>query len=301
VAGCTAAAPVAKSPPPKGYTGYDGQWPTDEQIDEWIVKNPSDSNLAIRVEYGVIGIDVDAYDVETGKQTLREAESRWGRLPFTYRSSARIDDDVSGVRLFRVPVGVLFCSVIEFRELSLSDIEIIQPHHRFVTAWPSIHPKNGQRYRWIGPDGLVLPEGQVPRVEELPKLPQEWVDALSKDAVRHAVFDGSAPNRPRYREEVVDEDLYQRLTHLADNGVPDDVVDARLRKALLELTGGAGSRYDHTRDNVAALMRMHASDRVGVPGRWLSCLPRTCWKLSTPVLVRWPRRSSAGSPRGRRC
>jgi hypothetical protein len=61
----------------------------------------------------------------------------------------------------RVPVGVFFRSVIRFKELGLGDIEIIQPHHRYVTAWPSIHPKTGQQYRWISPDGTLLPEGRA--------------------------------------------------------------------------------------------------------------------------------------------
>ena len=65
------------------------------------------SNLGLRVNYGQIGIDVDAYDAKTGGRTLVEAESRWGPLPPTYRSSSRIDDDVSGIRVW-VPVGVFF-------------------------------------------------------------------------------------------------------------------------------------------------------------------------------------------------
>ena len=54
----------------------------------------------------------------------------------------------------------------------------------------------------------------------------------------------------------VNEETYRGLVDLKDNGAPDDVVAGKLRKALLELTGGAGSRYDITRDNVAALMRL---------------------------------------------
>ena len=94
------------------------------------------------MNYGLIGIDVDAYDAKTGGRTLKEAESRWGPLPPTWRSTARVDDDVSGIRVFRVPVGVFFRSVIQFKNLELADIEIIQPHHRYVTAWPSIHPED---------------------------------------------------------------------------------------------------------------------------------------------------------------
>ena len=56
-----------------------------------------------------------------------------------------------------------------------------------------------------------------------------------------------------------------RLAHLIDNGMPDAVVTARLEKALLELTAGSGSRYDTTRDHVAALMRFHSWGSTGVP------------------------------------
>jgi hypothetical protein len=86
----------------------------------------------LRVHYGLVGIDVDAYDTKTGGQTLKEAETRWGPLPTTYRSSARDDDPVSGIRIFRVPEGVLFKGVIKFDELAIGDIEIVQPHHRFI-------------------------------------------------------------------------------------------------------------------------------------------------------------------------
>ena len=222
------------------------------------------SNLALRLEYGQIGIDVDAYVPKTGGRTLAEAESRWGPLPPTYRSTSRIEDDVSGIRVFRVPVGVFFRSVIRFKELGLGDIEIIQPHHRYVTAWPSIHPKTGEQYRWISPDGTLLPERHVPRVGDLAELPESWVTGLAKDSAREEFFDGSAPNRPREEDALVDEAVYERLTQLTDNGAPDAVVAARSQKALLELTNGSGSRYDTTRDHVAALVRFHSWGRVGV-------------------------------------
>src|ERR1700758_2304732 len=88
--------PAAKSPPPKGFTGYDGSWPTTAQVEEWVALRPSDSNLMLRVEHGVVGIDVDAYGSKTGAQTLKQAEARWGSLPPTFRSSARSEDRLSG-------------------------------------------------------------------------------------------------------------------------------------------------------------------------------------------------------------
>jgi Bifunctional DNA primase/polymerase, N-terminal/AAA domain len=257
--------PGRKDPPPTGYTGHDGRWPDEEQIDQWVQNRPRLSNLALRVDHGLVGIDVDAYDTKTGGWTLNEAESRWGPLPSTWRSTSRIDDDVSGIWVFQVPVGVFFRSKIQFKELGLGDIEIVQPHHRYVTAWPSIHPKTGQRYRWYAPHGTLLPEDQVPHVDDIPELPDAWVTGLAKNSVREEFFDGSAPNRPPEEDAVVDEEVYERLTHLTDNGAPDEVVDTRLQKALLELTHGAGSRYDATRDHVAALMRFDSWGRVGVP------------------------------------
>lgn len=256
--------PRAKSPPPKGFTGYDGVWPTKAQIDQWVAEKPPDSNLMLRLEYGLIGIDVDAYQSKTGGQTLKEAEALWGALPSTYRSSARGEDDVSGVRLFRVPQGVLFRTGIKFDDLEIGHIDIIQPHHRHITAYPSIHP-NGGRYRWYGPDGVRLPEGQVPRVHDLPELPPKWVEQLGRDAVRDEVFDNSAPHRTKNMRDNIDEQLYRKLTGLEDMREPEPVVKNRLDRAVAELDRDSGSRHDTTRDHVAALMRCQAIGRVGVP------------------------------------
>lgn len=255
--------PASKVPHLAGWTGYDGAWPTDAQIAKWRESQPDDANLMLRVNYGLVGIDVDAYDAETGAQTLAEAQKRWGPLPDTYRSSSRSDDDLSGIRVYRVPEGVLFKGVIAFADLEIGDVEIIQPHHRHITAWPSIHP-NGGLYRWYGPDGELLPEGVVPRVEDLPELPAMWVENLSRDAVREEVFDGSAPNRTAVQRTRINEELYQGLIALPDNGSPDRVVAAQLDRALEDLTSGTGSRYETMRDHVARLMRLHAVGRVGV-------------------------------------
>ena len=253
----------AKSPPPKGFTGHDGLWPTDEQIDEWVATRPADANLMLRVNYGLIGIDVDAYDAKTGGQTLKEAESRWGPLPPTWRSSSRAADVVSGIRVFRVPLGQAFQTVIEFKDRGLGDIEIVQPHHRYITTWPSFHP-SGLQYRWYRPDGAQLPDGQVPRVDDLPELPSPWAEGLSR-TVRDEAFDGSAPNRSSAQRERINEERYEKLLLLDDGRAPEPLVAARLEKAISDLTSGQGSRYDTTRDHVLALMRLQSIDRVGVP------------------------------------
>lgn len=257
--------PARKFPPPKGFTGHDGAWPTDEKIAEWVDNKPADANLMLRINYGLVGIDVDAYDDKTGERTLKEAESRWGPLPLTFRNSARSEDQVSGHRLFRVPESVLFGGVISFPDLGIGDIEIIQPHHRFIVAWPSIHPKNSKMYRWYDTNGALMPEGQVPGVDELPDLPVEWIEALSRDAVREMVFDGSSSDKTSARRAQINEDMYERLIEMQDDSVPDAVVGRRVDRAVAELTGGTGSRYDTTRDHVAGLMRLRAMGYIGVP------------------------------------
>ncbi|WP_372507743.1 bifunctional DNA primase/polymerase [Mycobacterium barrassiae] len=258
--------PGKKFPPMKGYTGHDGSWPTDDETAEWILNRPADANLMLRINYGLVGIDVDNYDAKNGGRTLKEAESRWGQLPPTYRSSARSDDSISGIRLFKVPKGTLFRGVIKFDDLGIGDIEIIQPHHRFVVAWPSINPKNSQQYRWYDADEHLMPAGEVPQVDDLPDLPQAWIEALSKDAVRDTVFDGSSPDKSADRRRKINEELYEQLIAMQDDGEPDRAVGRRVERACADLTEGAGSRYDTTRDHVLAMMRMRSSGHVGVPG-----------------------------------
>jgi hypothetical protein len=162
-----------------------------------------------------------------------------------------------------VPLGVR--GRIKFADLGIGDIDIIQPHHRLVVAWPSIHPKTGQRYRWYAPDRSLMPEGVDPAAEDLSELPPDWLDALSRDAVREETFDGSAPNRSAAQREGINEELYQRLIGLEDDGAPDRVVVARLDRAMADLTGVTGCRYDTTRDHVAGLMRLAGCGRIGVP------------------------------------
>lgn len=254
--------PGKKFPPPTRFTGHNGAWPDDDQINTWSESEPDDSNLGLRMPYGVIGIDVDAYDTKTGSDTLAEAEKQWGPLPPTYRSSSRPNDNVSGIRFYRVPEDELFCTVIKFGDLGIGDIELIQPHHRYAVVWPSTHPATMGRYRWYDQDGSSMPEGEVPRVDDLPDLPWPWVEALRKD-VRDEVFDGSAPNRTMAARQNIDEGRYRDLVALTDTGVPDKVVRIRLDQAISELVGGT-NRFETTRDHVAALMRLHAVGRTGV-------------------------------------
>ncbi|SKG74568.1 bifunctional DNA primase/polymerase famiily protein [Mycobacteroides abscessus subsp. bolletii] len=257
--------PAQKFPPPKGFTGHDGEWPTSERIENWIAERPADANLMLRINYGLVGIDVDAYDAKCGDRTLKEAESRWGPLPPTFRSSARDDDPVSGIRVFKVPEGTLFRGVIKFDDLGIGDIEIVQPHHRFIVAWPSINPKNSKQYRWYDTNEQLMPAGHVPQVDDIPDLPEAWIGELRRDAVRDTVFDGSSQDQASDRRRQINEELYEQLIAMQEDGEPDRTVAHRVERAVADLTGGTGSRYDTTRDHVLALMRMRSAGHVGVP------------------------------------
>lgn len=92
-----------KSPPPSGFTGAEGRWPETQDLEEWQAQGPH--NLALRFPPVVVGLDVDAYDLKPGAETLRRLEAENGSLPATWTSTSRADG-VSGIRLYRVPHGL---------------------------------------------------------------------------------------------------------------------------------------------------------------------------------------------------
>ena len=170
--------PRQKTPPPDGFTGREGADPDDARIAAWAARHPN-GNVALRMPADVIGIDVDAYGEKKGGITLAATEGQWGQLPPTYRSTSRPDDPVSGIRFFRVPTGTILPGQVEAgaNGTRTGDIEIIQRHHRYAVAAPSLHPK-GRRYVWFRPDGTLAAEGEVPRPDDLPELPQAWISGL---------------------------------------------------------------------------------------------------------------------------
>lgn len=167
-----------KWPPPDGFTGWHGARPSWADSQAWIDGDDryrDTPQLALRMADDVIGIDVDHYGDKNGAATLAEAERRWGPLPRAPISSAR--DLPSGIRFYRVPAGTALRTKIGFPELGLGGIEIIQDHHRYALAWPSLHPDTGKPYLWRDSAGGGLLDAP-PRVERLNALPQAWIDAL---------------------------------------------------------------------------------------------------------------------------
>lgn len=174
--------PRKKASPPEGYTGRNGNEVSAEDVHRWIAEHPS-GNIALRLPPGIIGIDLDLYEDPTKDHPAAERQAAWrelvgkvGPLPESPRSTSR-DDGISGIRLYRVPAdwkgtGILPAApVCEGHPLPdgrqampgdpVSPGELIQYHHRYMVAPPSIH-LSGRLYRWY--------EGDLPAVSDLPFL-----------------------------------------------------------------------------------------------------------------------------------
>lgn len=174
--------PRDKFPPPSGWTGggkkNSGKMPTEAQCEKWAKQGygtdgfRKPGNIALRLPKNVIGIDVDMYDGKAGRETLAEAEERWGVLPQTWVSTSRLDG--SGIRLFRIPEGLSWASLVGDAG---SGIEIVRWDHRYAVACPSIHP-NGEMYVWVRPDGERVTD-ELPAIEDLAELPAGWVEGLT--------------------------------------------------------------------------------------------------------------------------
>ncbi|MGO9157334.1 bifunctional DNA primase/polymerase [Mycobacterium sp.] len=249
--------PGKKKDPPKGYTGHTGKVPTPEQIARWGRTKPY-GNIALRLPDTVIGIDVDAYGDKTGGRTLAEAQSRWGELPPTVRSTSR-EDGVSGIRLYRVPAGTVLPGVIKLTlddRTETGDIEIIQHHHRYVIARPSIHPE-GRLYQWLDENGQPT---DIPAVDDAPDLPAGWLDGLAELApgtnrTTKATEAPSGGTQAEAETQVVQDGA-------VTEGAMSPRVLARLQEALAACYGP--SRFDTVRDHVLALVRYGEQGEPGV-------------------------------------
>jgi hypothetical protein len=232
-----------KAHPRKGFTGHGGAWPSRGDVQAWSEGGEGVGNIALRMPPDVIGIDVDAYGDKQGAATLKELVAEWGPLPATWRSTSR-DDAVSGIYLFRVPVGLAWPGEAG------SGVEIIQTAHRYAVVWPSVHPE-GRVYRWVGPDGHHT-EGMVPRPAALPLLPLEWIQGLSGGTVRedvaHAGLDASGV-----------------AAWLAEHGAGEPC--AEMARCLAEYSAegfvGTGSRHDPARDATHRLIRLAGEGHSG--------------------------------------
>lgn len=162
-----------KFPPPSGWTGRGAPYPSGADVQEWIDGTAGDGNICLRMPDGVIGLDVDNYRDKAGGAWLAELEEKLGPLPATWMSTAR-DDGISGIRFYRVPASM------NWPGQAAPGIEIIQAAHRYAVVWPSAHPEGGT-YGWVSP------ERGAPHVQQLPALPDGWVQYLQQLVVREPI------------------------------------------------------------------------------------------------------------------
>jgi hypothetical protein len=209
------------------------------------------TQLALRMTSTVVGIDTDNYDGKAGGATIAEGGRRWGQLPEGPWSSAR-DDGVSGIRFFRVPDGTVLVSNLAFPEQKIGNVEIIQRHHRFAVAWPSVHPKTRTPYTWRGTAG----PDQPPAVTDLPELPTSWLEGLA----------GHGRAGDRARPEQV-----QQFFSALPTGQACTAVMTVLRATMASLRAPVVSRHDDTRDAVLRLLRLGERGHPGT-GQALSAL-----------------------------
>ena len=237
-----------KFPPPRGTTGYDAPLPSYADCWAWAEEHPR-GNLALRMAPGQVGIDVDAYavgaKVKRGDATIAEHARRAGvALPPTWRLTSRGADNPSGRYLFRTTPGVRLVT-------ALTDVELLQPHHRYAVAWPSGNPHDdGRLVEWIDPSGRVA--SRVPSPDELPELPPEWLELLRENAERVAPV-------------AVDAAEWRGWFAGLEPGPACLAVRLRLDEAENGARGRGGmARYEATRTGVLALLRLGERGHLGV-------------------------------------
>lgn len=152
-------------------------------------QQPPGYTLSFRPPQSVKIFDVDHYDEKHGMDTISRAESQLGRLPYTWRVTSRGSENPSGRYLFRCPEDVEFndavfqpygeqeTRLVKGRETSKiwTDVEVVRTRHRWSWAPGVVHYKNGELIRVYNADDE---ECAMPAVDELPWLPDAWIEYL---------------------------------------------------------------------------------------------------------------------------
>ena len=230
--------PRRKKKPPAGYTGYDGRWPDDSVVRQW-VKRAGHCNIGLRVPDGLLGIDVDQYGTKRGLDNLLayQQENKLTHLPLsdTLRSTSR-GPGPSAIAWFRVPKGC------RWRDQPVPGVEVIHHGDRYGIVWPSVHPE-GRVYQWLDHGEPIDPPS--PDDARFLWLPDDWVDDLTDPAPGEA----DHPPADEHREDETDwsddvRDLLDRAAkQLWTQGVSahGEVRKYAMRLLRMELEGHAGA------------------------------------------------------------
>jgi hypothetical protein len=251
--------PMEKFPPVTGWTGRDGRVPNEAQVRKWMDTHP-DSNVLIRLAPDVIGIDVDDYDEKHGWSTITDLQDAHGKMPVTYRSSAR-----------EFPSGIFWYRLRSWMETDKmrdpgEHVEVIRYGHRYICAPPSWHQGAHAYYEW----NTVEP----PQVGDLTFLPTEWYvhltrgcDCFEMERADRRHMMRRLNNRPKGEvgAQAARDDLIQAaeaLTLTAEGG----------RNQLLSSIAGRFILYDVVTNEVLSLdevtfMLMTAAEEAGLDQR----------------------------------
>lgn len=238
----------AKTPPPMGFTGYNGIAASYADLYAW-AEERGGGNIAIRMPRGVVGIDVDAYTkggkLKTGDKTLARWLAESGtELPATWRITSRGTDNPSGKYLFRVPEDARL-------RTAEGDVELLQWFHRYAVAAPSRNGDDGGSVvRMYDPAGNEVTDlGEIPTPDELPVLPGALVEYLHQS--------GEAEQARRLEQG-------ERSAFLAslNDGDPCKAMRSSLEFAIAAL--GSGSRHDEMLRAVGRILRVGEMGHRGV-------------------------------------
>lgn len=280
-----------QDPPPTGFSGRNPTVPKKDQYIAWLDRvarqKQGTGNIAIVHNELTLAVDVDDYDYvdkktgetkrKRGGESLAALEEVLGPLPDTWRSTARGWDNPSGQRFFRIKPEQS-PKLLDWDDKPGPHIEIVRWGHRYSVVWPSMNGRLGEVYRWLTPRGLsghggVDGEGRVwadkqewidlggirhdapfvPSVEDLPYLPDAWVDYLTrgfsayKDTPRVDLDDDAAGSWIDGRPDV--------------NGEPCQIMRKVIDRALEDLPNGA---HDASRDRLMEMFHLAAEGHIGL-------------------------------------
>lgn len=236
-----------KSPPPKGFTGAEGQPVSDEQHDEWCEEH-GDDGLAFVLADGQQAVDIDNYakrDRPAGAALhgIAKIEQRT-RCEYPETACLYHRDDGSAKYLYQGTPG------ISCRGELAPGVEVLQHTHRYVHV--GTNPETGKAEQW----GWGRPGGGITPVDN-PIPPEEWAVLPEALEAEHAEDDCG-----RLRCLATDTQAHQWLDSMPD-GPMSYYVKRELQLALDDLSARNGSRHEQTRDHVRALVQFGAA---GLPG-----------------------------------
>lgn len=276
-----------QDPPPTGFSGKTGRKPDANQYKEWIknsrrgaqvqlglIEGPKisgPSNIAIVHGFDTISIDVDEYDYidkklnvkkhKYGGRSLKKLEAELGALPTTWISSARgaPDQTASGQRFFRLHPDHA-TNKLRYNDKPADAIEIVRGGHRYSVVWPSMNGRLGEQYVWwkkVKRDGVDFwrVQSTPPAKEELPFLPDKWVEFLTSDFTPYEEVKKTAAGVYSRSDMVnwIDERAKNGSWETDDNGKlvggefePEmcKTMSNALDNAMDELTSGSGGAHD---------------------------------------------------------